>query len=123
MAVRGQKGPRTVTTGLRQRAWWVLRARGTVTIPGVLSAIADGTEKAAASNIRRYFKALEYAGILTILPDRDRGKVATGQGFVRYRLVRNNGRMAPVVRQSMGEVFDPNTDEVFKLLTANREGA
>lgn len=115
MPSAGQKMPRSVTTGLRQRAWWVLRARGTVTLPMVLAAIADGTEKAASSNIGRYLRALERAGFVARASQRERGQALTSNGHVRYRLVRNNGRLAPVHRQSTGEVFDPNTGEVFGL--------
>lgn len=115
MAIKGQKSPRTVTSGLRQRAWWVLRARGTVTLPQILASIADGSEKTASSNLSRYFRALERAGIVERLAQREAGRTMGSNGFVRYRLRRNNGRLAPVHRASSGAVFDPNTGEVFSL--------
>lgn len=121
MASLGQKMPRTVTGGLRQRAWWVLRARSTVTLPQILASIADGSEKTAASNLRRYFRALERAGIVERHAQREPGRGMGSNGHVRYRLVRNSGRLAPVHRVSENAVFDPNTGEVFSLKEADDE--
>lgn len=80
----------------------------------LLSAITDGTQKSAGSNLSRYLKALERAGIVTRQAQRVPGKRSTF-GAIRYCLVRNTGRMAPVYRITAGEVFDPNTGEVFRL--------
>lgn len=115
MTTRGQKLPRMVTSGLRQRAWWVLRARGMVTIPMLLSSISDGSEKSAHSNLSKYMRALEQAGFITRAASRERGQAKTSNGFLRYRLTRNNGRIAPVYRVAAREVFDPNTGEVFGM--------
>lgn len=104
--------PRQQTRGMRQRAWWVLRARQTVSIRDLLTALADGTEKDAATNLARYLRTLARAGFLVELP-RAPGTSLTSPGFKRYRLVRNNGRQAPVVRQHQRTVFDPNTGEAF----------
>lgn len=104
--------PRQQTRGMRQRAWWVLRARQTVSIRDLLTALADGTEKNAETNLARYLRTLARAGFLVELP-RVPGTLLTSPGFKRYRLVRNNGRQAPVVRQHQRTVFDPNTGEAF----------
>jgi hypothetical protein len=104
--------PRTATRGLRQRAWWVLRARKTLTLAELLATLADGSEKNAADNLRRYLKRLAEAGFLAVSPPR--AGVAP-----RYRVVRDNGRKAPVVRQSAGTVYDPNSGEVFALERAS----
>lgn len=104
--------PRQQTRGLRQRAWWILRARQTVSIRDLLTALADGTEKNPAANLARYLCALARAGFLVELP-RTPGTALTSPGFKRYRLVRNNGRQAPVLRQHQRTVFDPNTGEAF----------
>lgn len=101
--------PRTVTRGLRQRAWWVMRARKTLSLPELLATLADGSEKDAAGNLGRYLKRLAQAGFLAAQARR------TGSGHLRYRVTRDNGRLAPVVRQSAGVVFDPNSGEVFPL--------
>ncbi|MFZ4539300.1 hypothetical protein [Propionivibrio sp.] len=101
--------PRTQSRGLRQRAWWVIRARRTVTLPGLLTSLADGTEKNASGNLSKYLRSLSLAGFLKVLA------LKAGNGVLRYQVVRNNGRGAPVVRQAVGEVYDPNTGEVFKM--------
>jgi hypothetical protein len=107
------KRPRTATRGLRQRAWWVIRARKTVTLPELLSSLADGTEKNAANNLSGYLGPLVKAGFLVILDKRQPGHLMTSPGHSRYQLRRDNGRLAPVVRQSERVVFDPNTGETF----------
>ena len=104
--------PRQKTRGLRQRAWWVLRARGVATVPDLLSTLSDGTERNAAKNLSRYLGALAATGFVEEI-GRSPGTARTSNGHKRYRLARNNGRLAPVVRQHTGEVFDPNTGECF----------
>ncbi|MDD2764981.1 MAG: hypothetical protein PHE83_13520 [Opitutaceae bacterium] len=106
--------PRQQTRGLRQRAWWVIRARQVVSIPDLLSTLADGSEKNAAKNLSRYLAALVRTGFLQELSRRP-GTAPTSNGYKRYTLVRNNGRQAPVVRQHQRTVFDPNTGEAFPL--------
>ena len=105
--------PRTATRGLRQRAWWVIRARKIVTLPELLTSLADGTEKDAASNLSGYLGPLVKTGFLRVLPNRAPGSALTSSGHRRYQVVRDNGRLAPVVRQSERVVFDPNSGEVF----------
>lgn len=106
--------PRQKTRGLRQRAWWVIRARTVVTIPDLLSTLSDGSEKNASKNLARYLAALVATGFLEET-GRVPGTARTSNGHKRYRLARNNGRQAPVVRQRQGEVFDPNTGESFPI--------
>lgn len=105
--------PRTATRGLRQRAWWVIRARKTVTIPELLSTLVESGEKGASSNLSSYVGPLVKAGFLKVLAHRAPGRALTSNGHRRYQLIRNNGRLAPVVRQTDRVVFDPNTGEVF----------
>lgn len=113
----GQSGtrPRTVTRGLRQRCWWVLRSRETATLPELLGTLANGNERDATGNLRRYLKALVESGFLSIANRRAAGNSPKSNGHLRYMLVRDNGRLAPVVRQSNGTVFDPNINEVFVM--------
>jgi len=47
MSRKGQISPRTVTLGLRQRAWWVMRRRICFTLPELLSTLADAGLAAA----------------------------------------------------------------------------
>lgn len=107
--------PRKATRGIRQRAWWVIRARKDVTLAALLSTLADGREKDAAGNLGRYLRALERSGFLAATTQRTAASAPTSPGHKRYRLVRDNGRMAPVLRQTACVVFDPNTGETFSL--------
>lgn len=110
---RGQTAPRTVTRGLRERAWWCMRRWGAFTLPELLSTVANGSERSADSNLRKYLRALACAGILVV--DEQRVgivKGSTSNGLLRYRLVVNRGRRAPVWRAASRQVFDPNTGEV-----------
>lgn len=110
----GQTAPRTVTTGLRQRAWWVIRRHGVFTLPELLATVADGKERAAASNLGRYLRALERTGILK-QEGRSRPTAPTSNGSIRYRLARDLGREAPVWRQSARQVYDPNSGELYAI--------
>jgi hypothetical protein len=101
--------PRTRTRGLRQRAWWVIRARKTVSVPDLLSVLSDGSERAAGSNLQKYLRVLVRAGYMA-----EHAQVLRF-GPPRYRLVRDTGRLAPVFRQRQAAVFDPNTGEVIAL--------
>lgn len=105
--------PRTVTRGLRQRCWWVLRARKSATLPELLSALADGSERDATGNLRRYLQALVEAGFVAVAPQRVAGSALRSNGYLRYTLVRDNGRLAPVVRLASGTVYDPNSGVEF----------
>lgn len=105
--------PRTATRGLRQRAWWVIRARKIVTLPELLSTLVDSGEKGASSNLSSYLGPLVKAGFLAVLAHRIPGNALTSSGHRRYQMIRDNGRLAPVVRQGDRVVFDPNTGEVF----------
>lgn len=107
--------PRTVTRGLRQRAWWVIRARKSVTLPELMSTLAEGGERDAAGNLGRYLRVLERSGFLRSSVQRATGCALTSPGHKRYRLVRDNGRLAPVLRQTAGVVFDPNTGKTFPM--------
>lgn len=110
----GQTAPRTVTTGLRQRAWWVIRRHGVFTLPELLATVADGKERDAASNLGRYVTALSRAGILK-QEGRARPTSPTSNGSIRYRLARDLGRAAPVWRQAARQVYDPNTGELHAI--------
>lgn len=107
---------RASTRGLRERAWWVMRRRGVFTLPELLATLATGDERDAASNLGKYVRALARAGILRAETRRAPGAALTSNGYLRYRLRVDNGRMAPVWRAAKGEVFDPNTGAAYPLL-------
>ena len=115
MSRQGQISPRTVTIGLRQRAWWVMRKRINFTVQELLATLADGTERDAASNIGKYVRALEKAGIVQREAKRQAGSALTSPGMLRYRLVINAGREAPVWRTRNNMVYDPNSEIVYQM--------
>lgn len=110
----GQTALRRRSFGLRSRAWWVMRRRGAFTLAELLATVAEGHEKDAASNLGRYLRALAAAGILKAegrtVPDKP-----TSNGCLRYRLVRDLGRDAPVWRASRREIYDPNGGGVHAI--------
>lgn len=112
---KGQTAPRTVTRGLRQRAWWVICRRKTVTVPELLNTLAEGTERAAENNLNKYLRALARAGILRQEEKRAPGAALTSNGYCRYTLIIYNGRRAPVWRNSRRAVYDPNTGVEYPI--------
>lgn len=108
----GQTALRCVTTGLRARAWWVMRRHGSFTLPELLATVAEGSERDAASNLRAWLRALARSGIL-VVEGRAAPELPTSNGCLRYRLVLDCGRAAPVWRQSRAEVYDPNSGAVY----------
>lgn len=115
MATKGQTSPRTVTLGLRQRAWWVMRRRISFTLPELLQTLADGTERDAKGNLGKYVRALEKAGIIRREGERQPGTALTSNGHLRYQLIVNDGRKAPVWRESSSSVYDPNSGKVYGM--------
>ena len=115
MSVKGQTCPRTVTQGLRPRAWWVMRRRTSFTLQELLATLANGTERDAVGNLRQYVRALEKAGIIRREAIRKPGVALTSNGMLCYQLVINTGRKAPVWRVNAKTVYDPNTDTVYPI--------
>jgi len=115
MSHQGQIYPRPVTIGLRQRAWWVMRKRVSFTVPELLATLADGTERDAISNLGKYVRALEKAGILKRDVKRQAGSALTSPGMLRYEMRLDVGRKAPVWRAKACAVYDPNSDTVYPL--------
>ena len=105
--------------GLRQRAWWVLRNRKETTMDGLLDTLCDGSQKAAASNLGRYLRALEASGILKRRVQRASGSARTISGYVVWQLLIDCGVEAPVWRVSRNEVFAPSTGVVYPLVATS----
>lgn len=101
--------------GLRAKAWWVMRNRKSATLESLLNTLADGSQKDAESNLRKYLTALCKAGILKVDAKRQAGKALTSNGHSRYCLVIDCGVSAPVYRVRLGEVYCPDTGEIRKL--------
>ena len=115
MSRKGQISPRTVTLGLRQRAWWVMRRRIGFTLIELLATLADGSERDAAGNLGKYLRALEKAGVVRRHAGRQPGAALTSPGSLRYQLIINAGRKAPVWRAKTNTVFDPNSGKVYEM--------
>lgn len=100
--------PRKKTVGLRERAWWHLRAHRVTTLKELLATHASGSEKAAHINLYKYLAALEGAGVLARQSRRQPAQ--QGRGRVVWSLQQDLGPQAPVWRQRGGVVYDPNAD-------------
>lgn len=106
---------------LRQRLWNTMRSFSTgeackaFSLPDLITVCLNGDEDEAAAynNAQQYLRALKKTGYLLSLTQRQKGTRPGSNGFQRFKLVRDTGRDAPVVRQSERAVFDPNTREVF----------
>lgn len=113
------KRPRTVTGGLRLKAWRAMRILTKFSIPDLLKHCADGGEADATSNVGKYVRALCKAGYLAELR-REPGIALTSNGYKRWLLVRNSGPDAPVWNQAAKTVTDMNTTtrDVFPISPA-----
>lgn len=114
---------RKQTHGLRERAWWVMRRRGTFTLPELLGTVADGSHKDAVGNLGKFVRALAKAGILTVEAKRAAGNSLTSNGHLRYRMAIDLGHKAPLWRASRGEVYDPNADKSYPIPTEGENHA
>lgn len=106
---------RMSTGGLRGRAWWIIRNRSVVTLDDLLRTLADGSERDAESNLGKYLRALERAGILKRDMSRVPGTAITSNGHIRYLLVIDCGPQAPVWRASRGEVYAPGNGNTYSM--------
>lgn len=95
----------------RQRAWSSMRFNGRFTIGQVVRAAARDGETNARENARKYISQLCRAGYVKELPRRAPGTAISSNGFKRFMLVRNSGRIAPVYRMEYRVMHDFNTGE------------
>lgn len=111
--IKGQTAPRTMTGGLRAKAWWVLRKNRTMTLAELMLTICTGKETSADANLRRWLNYLVRMGLVS------RERVADGKptsnGSYRYTLLRDLGPKAPVMRAKTGVLFDPNSMTVLDI--------
>lgn len=110
---KGYPAPRTVTVGLRAKAWWVLRKNKSITLAELMLTVCDGSEKSPRVNLSRWLNGLMTAGLL-VRAREDDGKPSSN-GSYRYTLTRDIGPKAPVVRAKEGVVFDPNKGETIAI--------
>lgn len=108
---QGPKKPRP-TSGLRQRAWWLMVREGTFTLDSLLYTVATGAERNAEDNLGRYLKALEGAGFIERIPAR----AGTDAQAITWRINRErSGRKAPVYRRQHKQVVCGKTGKTYSL--------
>ena len=114
----GRRGrPHTgATSGLRARAWWVMRQTQQFTLDELHLMVATGAERDAAANLQKYISALERVGVLVRLQRRVPGNAPTSNGHVIWRLAIDLGRSAPVWRSASQVLFDPNSGALLPVL-------
>lgn len=111
--VSGQ-GPKKArpTSGLRQRAWWLMVREGTFTLDSLLFTAATGAERNAEDNLGRYLKALENTGFIKRLSPR---KGASDDQPVWSINRERAGRKAPVYRRQHKQVVCGKTGKTYPL--------
>lgn len=112
---RGRGRPAaTAATGLRERAWWLMRVLGKpFTLDDLLFTLNDGTQADAHGNLSKYLAKLEIAGVLRRLKRRAAGYGPKSNGLVVWRLVRDLGPLAPVWRAKSQALWDPNGQQLI----------
>lgn len=115
----GIKRPRSVSGTLRERLWKALRSLGKATIPELCQLVCRDGERAAESNAGKYLRQLERCGFVARMRRRDSGTALTSPGFVRYLVRPDNdpGPKAPVARERLGLLYDPNSGKSYSLET------
>lgn len=110
----GPRGPETGhrrrDAGLRQLVWNALRQRKKLTIDDLAMLCAQGGERDLRSNIGKYLRALARAGYVQRMPIREAAYNLTSNGCIRWLLVTDTGRAAPVWRQGRAVLWDPNIE-------------
>lgn len=100
--------PRTVTRGIRERAWWHLRAHKIATIRELLSTHASPELKAPRVTLVKYLSALARAGVLG-------RRVPVAGGEAVWSLKRDLGVETPVWRERGGQIYDPNSGSTLTV--------
>lgn len=112
----GPTGPLTQATPrrprrrtVRDKMWCAMRTLMKVRISDL-----ETMAGASRDNAQRYVGALEKTGYLTRLRT-EPGTAPTSNGHCRWLLVRNSGPEAPVYRPRNADVYDRNTNEVYRI--------
>ena len=109
--------PRILPGTLRQKAWLAMQIKRRFSLSDLVrnALPSGGTARAPRDNIGRYVRALCRVGVLVEMK-----RVDAGREGLRWALVRDLGRRAPVARIN-GEVLDPNSGEVLVAGAAGAE--
>lgn len=90
---------------IRQQAWNSIRV-----IKRFTSAQIEATAAISRDNLRKYLKALHQTGYLVQVRPKQNGK---SLGHAVWRLARDSGPSAPIVRTDGSGVYDPNQDHLY----------
>lgn len=90
---------------IRQQAWNSIRVLKRFT-----TAQIEATAEISRDNLRKYLKALDRAGYLVMVRPKQNGK---SLGHAVWRLARDTGPRAPIVRTDSSGVYDPNHDALY----------
>lgn len=99
---------RTVTRGIRERAWWHLRAHKAATMKELLTTHASPELKAPRITLFKYLSALARSGVLC-----KRTPVAGGETL--YSLKKDLGPQTPVWRERESSIYDPNSGDILPV--------
>lgn len=101
----GATSTRRPVTELRQKAWNSIRVLKRFTTAQVIA-----TADISPANLRHYLPALARAGYLVLVRPKQNGK---SLGHAVWRLARDTGPRAPIVRTDSSGVYDPNHDALY----------
>jgi hypothetical protein len=114
--VEGMTQRRRVGLDVRQHAWSSMRVFKVFTTEQI-----EATAGITRDNLRKYIKALHKSSYLRIARPKQNGR---SQGHTVWRLIRDSGARAPIVRMDGSGVYDPNHDVVYPYReeVATRDG-
>ncbi len=106
--------------GLRQRLWNAMLQNSagglnkSFSLPDLLTVALNTDEETPSTynNAGQYIRQLQQTGYLKRLTRRQPGTRPGSNGFTLYKLERNTGEKAPVVRARQKQIYDPNTSEL-----------
>jgi hypothetical protein len=116
-----QRQPRAQAGGIRQRAWWVIRKRKSVTLNELLDVLATADQPSMRHTLIKYLRALVYAGLLSVRTKRENDGLNKGHSYFRYDLEIDNGRLAPLWRQDFNEIYDPNNKKSYPIKKGEKD--
>jgi hypothetical protein len=111
-----------VADSLRQRAWAAMRLSGRFTVGSLVILAGRSGERTPDDNLRRYIRGLMRAGYVCRLPQRQSGPLTGAAAAHQYRLIRDTGPVAPVMRHRCKLLFDPNLGQHVAMPIAAQGG-
>jgi len=116
-------GPNGPLTGKRRRSenslgarlWSALRTEGKATTKDLVSLVRRQDDNNPEATAARYLGHWCRAGFVTKLKTRVPGTSPTSNGFVKWRIIRDNGPKSPYWQPNTGYVVDGNTGDQYNL--------